>query len=926
MTSGLLPGSLFARDFRIVRRLGEGGMGRVYVVEQLSTGAQRALKVMHPVLERDERFVRRFEQEAKVGARIQSDHVVHVVAAGVDEETRMPWLAMELLEGERLSELLELRGRLTVLETQETMAQLCHGLGAAHAMGIVHRDLKPENIFLARARREGIPFTVKLLDFGIAKVLADEVGTSRSEALGSVLWMAPEQTLPTADVSAAADVWSLGLLTFRMLTGVPYWKAASVEPTSSAMVLREMVIDAIVPASIRAQELGAADAIPPGFDAWFDQCVHRDPWKRFADAGAAKVALMHVLHAAGGASPEPDPSLASRASLVDPPTADSSLIISPRSSTIGEVIPSDPPTRRSDTTGSAVLPPSSTPAPTGHAPPRWGRYAAWGGTLVLIAILCTTLVVRRSRLAGACENRDPQACRKLCDLVAFGSAHDCMKSGELFQRLSAANDTLPTARAAARGDALRAFLAACDRGVLAGCARAAVIRQHGILQDRNALRDEAAAAALLRRSCQSGKGDVDGCVQYGAALRMGFGTGRNADNEDAFTLEAAEYFRRGCDPARGGKGCFWLGYLHQYGGGGLAKSAADAEARYRQGCAGGHGDPEACNQLAEYHEHGLFTPRADFGDTHDRVFPQNQAEAMDRYDQARRLWEAECRDGNPQSCLREAMLLWWGKSENPAPDRASERLHMACDMGYAPACQRLHALCLKAYANGGPNAPNRADICDSLSLLQRACDGLWAQGCRDLGDFAPTAQDRERAMRSAESLWLASCDGGNGEACLLVAQLYAEGKPGVPRNAGRAVTYFDRACDREEPEGCKRLGDALRTGEGLVEKRPDRALADYRKACDLLTGSACYNAAQMLRSGQGAPADLTTATELFRESCDLQIAAGCLELARLHEEGKGVKQDLALARKYYARACSGCRGESQPEACQALGRLQPKTP
>jgi eukaryotic-like serine/threonine-protein kinase len=304
-SSALVPGSLFARDFRVVRRLGEGGMGRVYVVEQLSTGAQRALKLMHPVLVRDERFVRRFEQEAKVGARIQSDHIVQVVAAGVDEETRMPWLAMELLEGERLSELLELRCTLSVIETQEVVAQLCHGLGAAHVMGIVHRDLKPENIFLARARREGIPFTVKLLDFGIAKIIADELGTSHNEALGSVLWMAPEQTLPTSEVSPAADVWSLGLLTFRMLAGVPFWKAATVEPTSSAMVLREVVLDSIVPASVRAAELGVAESIPPGFDAWFDQCVHRDPWKRFADANAAKAALMHVLYAAGGPHPSP---------------------------------------------------------------------------------------------------------------------------------------------------------------------------------------------------------------------------------------------------------------------------------------------------------------------------------------------------------------------------------------------------------------------------------------------------------------------------------------------------------------------------------------------------------------------------------------------------------------------------------------------
>lgn len=170
---GLQPGSVFAGDFRIERALAMGGMGAVYVAEQLSTGRKRALKLLLPSLVESERSRERFEQEARVASRIASDHVVEVVSAGVDPASGAPWLAMELLEGETLAGRVERAGPLPPAETLEVMRQLCHALGAAHASGLVHRDIKPENLFLARPRRDGVPFTLKILDFGIAKLTED---------------------------------------------------------------------------------------------------------------------------------------------------------------------------------------------------------------------------------------------------------------------------------------------------------------------------------------------------------------------------------------------------------------------------------------------------------------------------------------------------------------------------------------------------------------------------------------------------------------------------------------------------------------------------------------------------------------------------------------------------------------------------------
>src|SRR5580700_7063069 len=138
----LAPGDVFANDFRVVKPLSEGGMGAVYVVEQLSTGKRRALKLMLPNLVADVKLRQRFEQEARVGSRIESEHVIEVVGAGVDAPTGTPWLAMELLQGEDLGDLVRRAGALPAGEVRSILEQLCHAIAAAHDAGIVHRDLK----------------------------------------------------------------------------------------------------------------------------------------------------------------------------------------------------------------------------------------------------------------------------------------------------------------------------------------------------------------------------------------------------------------------------------------------------------------------------------------------------------------------------------------------------------------------------------------------------------------------------------------------------------------------------------------------------------------------------------------------------------------------------------------------------------------
>ena len=294
MSVTLEPGTIFASDFRVVRPLDAGGMGSLYVVDQLSTGNQRALKLMHPQLVADPKLRERFLQEARVGSTINSDHIVQVIAAGVDNQRNLPWLVMELLQGEELGVRVRRAGALQRTEIAEIMKQLGHALMAAHAVGVVHRDLKPNNIFLSRPRVAGAQFLVKVLDFGIAKVVA-EAQTTGTTGMGTPLWMAPEQTESRSRVGPPTDIWALGLLAFWMLTGEIYWVSASDASTSVHAVLREMLMEPIVAPSVRARDRGRAELVPQGFDAWFLRCLERNIDARYQSVESALTELQSIL-------------------------------------------------------------------------------------------------------------------------------------------------------------------------------------------------------------------------------------------------------------------------------------------------------------------------------------------------------------------------------------------------------------------------------------------------------------------------------------------------------------------------------------------------------------------------------------------------------------------------------------------------------
>jgi serine/threonine-protein kinase len=217
-----VAGSL-TRKYRILRRLGEGGMGTVFLAEQIAVGDRPvALKVLLRKLLDDPEFLLRFRNEAGSTGRIRHPNVVTIYESGqADDGT--PYIAMEYLEGETLSHTLKRRGALPVAECTEILWQAGRGLHAAHKLGIIHRDLKPDNIFLTRGDEEEL--LVKVVDFGIAKLLDSSNLTLTGMVLGTPAYMSSEHAagMRGDQLDARADIYSLGIVAYEMLTGrVPF--------------------------------------------------------------------------------------------------------------------------------------------------------------------------------------------------------------------------------------------------------------------------------------------------------------------------------------------------------------------------------------------------------------------------------------------------------------------------------------------------------------------------------------------------------------------------------------------------------------------------------------------------------------------------------------------------------------------------------
>lgn len=204
--------------YRIVRLLGDGGMGAVYEGRHEVLGSRVAIKILHPELTARPGLPERFIQEAQLAAQLHSPHVVRVLDVDRTAEGRA-FIVMEMLEGEPLSAILDRDGKLETSTAVDYTIQILSALEAAHELGIVHRDLKPENVFVTPA---GDKKLLKLIDFGIAKARREGAGrnlTAAGMVMGTAEYMAPEQAFSAGDADARSDLYAVGVMLYEMLAG-----------------------------------------------------------------------------------------------------------------------------------------------------------------------------------------------------------------------------------------------------------------------------------------------------------------------------------------------------------------------------------------------------------------------------------------------------------------------------------------------------------------------------------------------------------------------------------------------------------------------------------------------------------------------------------------------------------------------------------
>lgn len=266
------PGDVVG-SYRVLARVGSGAMGRVFAVEHVTTRARYAMKTLRGGFAFDPDAVSRFFLEADAIARLTHEHVVAIVDL-VDSPPWPPSFVMELLDGETLADALEREPVFAVERAVAIAADVASALAAAHAQALVHRDVKPDNVFLARTPDGRID--VKVLDFGVAKLLDDTVHRKHSTAIGRQIgtpgYMAPEQLMGTAGVDERADIYGLGILLFEMLTGRLPW-VGTVAETLLAIARTE----APAPSALRPP---AAGPVPAWLDALVLRCLRKQPHER----------------------------------------------------------------------------------------------------------------------------------------------------------------------------------------------------------------------------------------------------------------------------------------------------------------------------------------------------------------------------------------------------------------------------------------------------------------------------------------------------------------------------------------------------------------------------------------------------------------------------------------------------------------------
>ena len=424
-----LVGEVIADRYLITRKLGEGGMGQVYLAEHVRMGRQSAVKVMNPGMVHDADAVSRFNREASNASRINHPNVAAIYDFG-ETSDGLIYLAMEYVDGEPLTKLIATHGALAPARAGEIVRQAGEALAVAHELGIVHRDLKPDNIMITR-NRDGSD-CVKVVDFGIAKAASSDAQkvTKTGLVIGTPEFMSPEQ-LAGDPLDGRSDIYALALVAFNMLTGALPFPSETVQ---ESMIMR------LTDRPRTLVEMRADVAWPAEVQLVLDRALARDAKERYTSAAEFGRDLARAT-----------------ATLGAPTEQSSTVVLNTAALPRTRVAPARQPGTTKITT--------STPAPR-----RGGRYAALAASIAVVALAIT---------AGAYATRGRAAAQPMPEMLAAGvpstspvsadttSGDTSASSSEAHETIAppAASDSTPKqlpAASSARARSSRPQLASAD--------------------------------------------------------------------------------------------------------------------------------------------------------------------------------------------------------------------------------------------------------------------------------------------------------------------------------------------------------------------------------------------------------------------------------------------------------------------------------
>jgi len=282
--SGLI-GAVISQKYELTQFLGQGGLGRVFLAEQLPLGRQVAIKLLHPEFSNEPDLAARFEREALAASRISHPNtvVIHDFGSETVGSQKQLYLVMEYLSGETLHDRIQdhPKRRLPAWEAVHILSQVLRPLGAFHRAGVIHRDLKPDNIMLCKSE---IGEQVKLLDFGIAKVTGASL-TATGQMVGTPHYMAPEQIMAKKDLGPAVDIYAMGILLYEALTGDPPFMA---DHQIDLFRMHLMEAPKLLAAKFPGEYLGP-------FDAVIQKAMAKKPAERYQSADELRIAMEKAL-------------------------------------------------------------------------------------------------------------------------------------------------------------------------------------------------------------------------------------------------------------------------------------------------------------------------------------------------------------------------------------------------------------------------------------------------------------------------------------------------------------------------------------------------------------------------------------------------------------------------------------------------------